>query len=239
MTILARMAFLPWMPVPQPKVHDEFSYLLAADTFVHGRLANPPHRLWIFFDTFHVIQHPTYASMYPPAQGMALAIGKLLGNPWIGVLLSSAAMCMAITWMLQGWVPAEWALLGGLLVLSRIGLFSYWMNSYWGGAVAAAGAALVMGALPRIWERRAPARRDRPGRGSGNPRHQPPRRRAHFLHSRRSGAAVEGFPARRFLTRMYWKRVIVPLAAVLGCFLAFIAYYNWRVTGNPRDLPAP
>jgi hypothetical protein len=236
-TILARLALLPWMPVPQPKVHDEFSYLLAADTFAHGRLSNPPHPLWIFFDTFHVIQHPTYASMYPPAQGMVLALGKILGTPWIGVLVSVAAMCMAITWMLQGWMPPEWALLGGVLVLSQVGLFSYWMNSYWGGALAAIGAAMALGALPRIWDRQRTRDAVIFGLGAGILATSRPVEGAIFFIP--LGAALVWWVVRKKSGERSAcaKRLLLPLASILLCVAGFIACYNWRVTGSPLVFP--
>jgi hypothetical protein len=139
---------------PVPRIHDEFSYALMSDTFASGHVATPSPPLPEFFDTFHVLMRPVYASKYFPAQGVFLAIGeKLTGHPAVGVWLSSALACAATCWMLHAWAGPAWGMLGGFLMLVQIGVYSYWSQSYWGGMVAALGGALLFGAARRLWDR--------------------------------------------------------------------------------------
>src|SRR5882757_1773983 len=237
--IVARLVALPFLHVPVPGIHDEFSYLLMGDTFAHWRLANPTHPLWISFETFHVNWHPAYASMYPPGQGVMLAIGELLGNPWLGVLLSVAAMCAAITWMLQAWLPARWALLGGAMLALKLGVASYWVNSYWGGAVGAIGGALALGAMVRI-SRRARLRdalwlavgiailaNSRPYEGS-------------LLCAPIAVWFVWWLAGRtksRDAAGLRFKRVAAPLAVGVALIAVWMGYYNFRLTGDALLMP--
>ena len=238
LVIVLRGTLIPFLPTPVPGVHDEYSYILAGETFASGRLTNPPHPDWKSLETFYVIQNPTYASMYPPAQGLALAAGDLLGgHPWIGVYLSVALMCGCVCWMLQGWVPPQWALLGGIITVFRWGVYSYWIESYWGGAVAAAGGALVVGAVPRLI--RKPAIGSVIALAIGV---------LILANSRPFEGLLLCIPVFTFMLLKLLKgqrldktvilrRIAVPLLLVLSLGGGAMTYYFWRVTGNAFLLP--
>jgi hypothetical protein len=143
---------------PSPSVHDEFAYVLGADTFLHRRLANPTHPMWQHFETFHVLQQPTYSSKYPPANSLFIAAGwALTGRQIGGVWFSFAFMCVAIFWMLRAWLGVTPGFAISLAFASWAAA-SYWAYTYWGGSVAAGGGALMLGALYRIVEKRGGVR---------------------------------------------------------------------------------
>ena len=227
---------------PAPHVHDEFSYLLASDTFAHGRLTNPTHPMWEFFETFHVIQQPTYASKYPPAQGLFLAIGQVLtGQPIVGVWLGYGLMCAAFTWMLLAWTGRRWAFLGGVTAaLFLLGVHAdkgNWGASYWGGAVAALGGALLFGAARRITTR--PSSRDAVMLALGV---------GLLANSRPYEGALLCLPVAIYLLvwivrdrghRLGWRlrTIVAPAAVTLVVIGGGMAAYNARVTGSPSRLP--
>ncbi len=142
---VCRLWFLAHRGVPQPVIQDEFSYLLGADTFAHGRMANPPPPLGKFFESPHILVRPTYASKYPPGQALFLALGQsFLGSPFYGVPIGNALMLFAICLMLTVWVPLQWAVSVSTMFALCLQPSMYWTNSYLGGSVAASGGALVL-----------------------------------------------------------------------------------------------
>jgi hypothetical protein len=223
--------------IANPRVQDEFSYLLAADTFAQGRLTNPPHPLWMHFETMHVIHRPTYTSKYPPGQALVLAAGEILiGWPVVGVWLSTAAACAAVYWMLLSWLPPRWALFGGLLTTLHPAILQ-WSQAYWGGAVAVLGGALLLGG----WRRLATAPTTLSGLmlalGVGV-----------LANSRPfEGLILSGLVFCSLLWRLLARRqrtvmVSTTKAALAGAGLLIVvatamAYYNWRVTGHALRVP--
>lgn len=233
--VALRLALLPHHPAPTPDLYDEFGHLLVADTLRHFRLANPVHPLHQFFETFFVIQDPSYSSIYPIGQGLAMAIGRgLFGLPWAGVLLSCAAFCALCYWMLRAWISPGWALLGGLFAVIEFGPLNQWTNSYWGGHFAAAAGCLVFGALPRI--RQEARMRDGFWLGLGLAMHLITRPfESIFLFA---SVGVYFAPALRHAAD--WRRALrpaLPACALIVLALGVTALQNQRVTHSWTTLP--
>jgi hypothetical protein len=238
LALAVRAALLPVLPIPEPTVHDEFSYLLGGETLALGRLANPPHPMWVHFETFHENFAPTYASKYPPAQALFLALGwKLFGHPWYGVWLSCGLMCAVLCWMLQGWLPPRYALLGGLMAAAEWGIAGYWSNSYWGGAVAAAAGALVIGAVPRLVRRPRAGVAALAALGAVALANSRPYEGGLTAAACMAALLMWRRRAGRPLTDLLAPRIILPVAVILIAGLAAMGWYNYRVTGNPLRLP--
>lgn len=236
--VVARLLLLPVLPAPDPGVHDEFGYLLAADAFAHGHIAAPSPAHPDAFSAAHLLVTPAYTSIYQPGQGLVLAVGQVLfGHPYAGVLLSTAAFLFLLCWAASPWLPSHWTVMTGVLAWCLLFLRSYWTESYWGGTVAACGGALMLGVLGRALRSDWKFPWFAMGLGA-----------VVLLLTRPYEGGMFGLAvacallwrARRFGSvdrRHLAMRIVLPSAALLIATIAALGWYNAQITGNPLELP--
>lgn len=222
--------------LPHPKYHDEFAYLLAADTFDKGRLANPTHPFWPHFETMHVLQRPAYASKYPPGQGLLLVLGRRIGGrEAVGAWLGNALACASACWMLMAWVRPRWAFAGGLLAATNQTVLD-WGQSYWGGGLAMLGGSLLLGGARRAASR--PGWREGTAMGAGMALLAVSRPYEGMVLTLATLAALAFWRARAgaipavLATFRTLPAVLVPLSLAVGLTLAL----NVAVTGHASRL---
>ena len=231
--IAIRLALLPLIHVPLPLYHDEFSYLFAADTFSAGRLTNPVPPVPTAFETMHVNTGPTWQSMYLPGTGLVLAAGEKLGLPWIAVLLTTAAFCASLYWMVSGWLPRGYALAASIIAMLLVYNGNWWFDNYFCLGLPALGGALVLGSIPRIYRSRSLRSTVLLGLGLVILMLTRPYEGALFSIPL---VAVLLWSLRRRPARFILARTGLVLAMV-GSAFAWLLYYNYRGTGHALLFP--
>jgi hypothetical protein len=215
-SLAASIAYASLHGMPLPRYHDDFAYVLAGDTFLHGRMSNPTHPMWPHFETMHVLHVPRYVGKYPIGQGLIFAAGTLLfGHPLRAVWLLGAMACAAVWWALRVWTDAWIALAGGIAAAIHPTMLE-WMESYHGGALAMLGGALLLGA--------AYTRRFNAVAAIG----------VVLLAISRP---YEGFVFCVAVGLVLIRRVTPAAIAIVIAGLGFIGWYNYTITRNPLVLP--
>lgn len=223
--------------IPEPIIHDEAAQMVMADIFAHGHLCQTTHPFWQHFETFHVLSQPCYQGKYPPGPALFMALGQVgAGHPIAGVWMSVAVMIVAVAYAMYAWLPSRWALLGTALVTLRFGVGADWALSYWGGAVAAAAGALVLGAVG--WLTARPSARDGAVLGIGL---------VLLMLSRPYEGLAFSLPMLAFLAwrlrrpwpgrRVLWRASLPSTAAIVAAGMIWFGYYNWRITGSVTTMP--
>ena len=150
LSMLVNLA-LSMVAPPYPRVHDEYAYQLASDTYASGQLSNETHPHWKHFETFHVLSKPSYIAKYPPGNGLQLAVGqRFFGNSIVGNWLGLSLGLAVLFWMLTPLLPARWALLGCLLLTIKASILMGWGQTWWSGSVQLLGGALLFGGTFRV-----------------------------------------------------------------------------------------
>ena len=129
---------------PLPVVQDEYSYVLQSRIFASGHWTAPPAPVPSSFQQPHVLNTPRVASKFPPGHALVMALGAMIGAPWL-MPLALSAISAALLFLLAESAAGPWiALLCWALWLGdpinlrfRPGYYSEltsgaaWLASWW------------------------------------------------------------------------------------------------------------
>jgi len=224
---------------PVASIYDEQSYIFQAQTFLEGRLVNPTPPHWEHFQTFFIVPEPYFVSKFPPGQALFMAFGKLISGEFIvGIWIIFILACIATYWMLLVYVKPHWAFLGALGVASNGHLLLEWSNSYWGGALAMLGGALVFGAIKRIVDSdlRVVLNSSFLALGAVILAYSRP------FEGLISSATliipvIYGRLFFNYKPKVLLTKIILPASIILILGLGFLLYYNNTITGSYTKLP--
>ena len=133
---------------------DEWSYLIQAHIFSHGRLAVPSPMHREFFDHIHIVNNGRYYSKYPPGWPSLLAIGVFLGMPRIVNPLLGAGTLLLLYAMGKKLYTSQIALLAPLFALASP-YFLFNTASYFAHTASLFFVALLLFRLMQGWEERS------------------------------------------------------------------------------------
>ncbi len=115
----------PYHNLP-PAYHDEYSYLIQAETYLQGRLWLPSFEPRPdLFNQMHVLNEGHFASRYFPGTGLWMAPFVALGNPVLGHQIAQALSAMLIFWIGRELTSNGVGLLAGVLFALSPGMILF------------------------------------------------------------------------------------------------------------------
>lgn len=121
-TVRGERALIRFCELPPP-YHDEFSYLLQAQTFLSGRLSYPAMTTGgDVFHQVHVLNRPVTASRYFPWTGLWMMPFVAWGQPWLGHWIAGALAIAVFHRAMLRLLSARVALIGAVLMALSPGL---------------------------------------------------------------------------------------------------------------------